>query len=84
MESGKFDERSAKTADGYVMARHGDRGAYAVGNVSIVKHRVNVAERNRNFAYAKRAGIDWDWLKNQPREPDEPVSEVETVDDCPF
>lgn len=64
--SGRYDERSNKTAEGYVMARNGDQGPYAVGNVSIVPHRVNVAERNRNYAAAKRAGIDWDWLKNGP------------------
>lgn len=51
------------------MARHDDRGAYAVGNVRIVPHRVNVAERNRNFHYAKRAGIPWDWFLNGPPAP---------------
>lgn len=65
-ESGHFDERGNRTADGFVMARFGDRGPYAVGNVEIVPHRVNVAERNRNFAMAKRAGIDWDWYTNGP------------------
>lgn len=69
-DSGHFDERGNKTADGYVMARKGDRGPYTLGNVEIVRHRINVAERNRNYAYAKRAGIDWDWLKNAPREPE--------------
>ena len=45
-ESGHFDERGNKTASGYVMARFGDEGPYALGNVEIVPHRVNVAERN--------------------------------------
>lgn len=76
VSSGHFDERSNKTADGYVMARKGDRGPYAVGNVEIVPHRVNIAERNRNFAYAKRAGIPWDWLKNAPAEPELPDPDV--------
>lgn len=80
VESGHFDERSNKTADGYVMARRGDRGPYAVGNVEIVAHRINVAERNRNFAYAKRAGIAWDWYTDGPmREP-----EREPEPDVPF
>lgn len=53
------------------MARNGDLGAYADGNVSIVPHRVNVAERNRNFHQAKRAGIPWDWyLDGPPIEPE--------------
>jgi hypothetical protein len=68
--SGHFDERGNKTAEGYVMARNEDKGPYAVGNVSIKPHRVNVTERNRNFAYAKRVGMDWDWYRNSPREPE--------------
>lgn len=69
IESGHFDKRHNKTAEGFVMARKRDRGAYARGNVEIVPHRVNVAERNRNFAYAKRAGIPWDWYVNGPPPP---------------
>lgn len=56
------------------MARNGDRGAYADGNVSIVPHRVNVAERNRNFHQAKRAGIPWDWYLDGP--PIDPESDL--------
>lgn len=44
--SGHWDERGNKTGAGYVMARHGDAGAYADGNVSIITHAENVAERN--------------------------------------
>lgn len=68
MESGHFDQRGNKTAEGFVMARKNDRGPYARGNVDIVPHRINVAERNRNFHYAKRAGISWDWFLNGPLE----------------
>lgn len=32
------------------MARPGDRGAYEVGNVVIVRNKDNRAERNRNYA----------------------------------
>lgn len=45
--SGHWEERGNKTSAGYVMARNGDAGAYADGNVSIVTHAENVAERNR-------------------------------------
>lgn len=69
--SGHFDERHNKTAEGFVMARNGDRGAYADGNVSIVPLRINTAERNRNFHYAKRAGIPWVWFLNGPPAPPE-------------
>lgn len=68
IKSGRFDERGNQTAEGYVMARNGDRGAYALGNVRIISHADNVAERNRNFALAKRAGISWDWYTSGPAE----------------
>jgi hypothetical protein len=67
--SGHFDQRHNKSADGYVMARIADRGPYAVGNVIIKPHRANVAERNSAFAYAKRAGMPWDWYLRQPIQP---------------
>lgn len=67
-ESGHFSERGNSDGDCYVMARDGDQGPYAVGNVSIVSHSANVADRNRNYAAAMRAGIDWDWYKKQPRD----------------
>jgi hypothetical protein len=79
--SGHFDERGNKTADGYVMARHGDKGAYAVGNVSIKRNAENTADRNRNYAYAMRAGMPWDWYKNTPHEPE---PEQLQIDECPF
>jgi hypothetical protein len=68
--SGHFDARGNKTRDGYVMARKDDRGGYTVGNVSIKSNAANTAERNRNFAYAMRAGMPWDWYKNAPHEPE--------------
>lgn len=45
--SGHWDARGNKSAAGYVMSRRGDEGAYADGNVEIVTHAENVAERNR-------------------------------------
>jgi hypothetical protein len=48
--SGVFDKRGRKSGQ-YNMARHGDKGAYEVGNVSIVTHNQNMAEAN-----AKRKG----------------------------
>ncbi|MGH8235425.1 MAG: hypothetical protein ACREXP_00195 [Steroidobacteraceae bacterium] len=49
-----FDERGNDSPDAYVMSRHGDEGPYALGNVSIKRHRENVAERNSLFAKARR------------------------------
>lgn len=52
-ESGHWDERG-NFAEGYVMARNGDEGPYAVGNVRIARHVENVAERNRLYFAARR------------------------------
>lgn len=46
--SGKWEERGWRRGQ-YCMARHGDLGAYEVGNVSIVLAEDNRAERNRNY-----------------------------------
>lgn len=45
--SGKWKQRGTR-ADQYCMARPGDRGAYELGNIVIVRNRENRAERNRN------------------------------------
>lgn len=45
VESGKWDQRR-NGADGYCMARHGDTGPYAVGNVRICTNRQNNAEQS--------------------------------------
>jgi hypothetical protein len=42
-DSGRWIERGIRRGC-YVMARHGDQGAYEVGNVSIVLHEVNSVE----------------------------------------
>lgn len=47
-------------AGGYVMARHGDEGPYRVGNVAIVTHETNVAERNRLYFASRR----WDHIEH--------------------
>ena len=44
-ESGKWDQRR-NGADGYCMARRGDVGPYAIGNVRICTNRENNAEQN--------------------------------------
>ena len=46
IRSGKWDRRG-NWAEGYVMMRPGDKGAYAVGNVVIGRHEDNAIERNR-------------------------------------
>lgn len=57
--SGHWDERG-NYAEGYVMARHGDEGPYAVGNVRIAPHVENVAERNRLYFASRR----WDHIQH--------------------
>jgi hypothetical protein len=52
-ESGHWGERG-NFDEGYVMARHGDDGPYADGNVSIKRHNDNVAERNRWYFAERR------------------------------
>lgn len=41
--SGHLHERGCRRGQ-YVMARHKDRGPYAIGNVKIIRHSVNVTE----------------------------------------
>ncbi len=45
-ESGHWEQRG-RTRGCYVMARHGDTGPYAVGNVSIITAEQNVRDANR-------------------------------------
>lgn len=45
-ESGHWEQRG-KTAGSYCMARHGDVGPYAVGNVSIITVEQNTSEGSR-------------------------------------
>jgi hypothetical protein len=52
-ESGKWDERGR---DGYVMARHGDTGPYAVGNVKIIHAGQNQSEYIRRYWKQVKSG----------------------------
>lgn len=75
-ESGHWDERG-NFDEGYVMARNGDQGPYAVGNVRIARHVENVAERNRWYFAARR------W--REPSDPDyEHVHSAPDVDSSKF
>jgi hypothetical protein len=53
-ESGKWAQRARAT--GYVMARHGDRGPYAIGNIKIITAGQNNSEYIRRFWSEVRAG----------------------------
>jgi len=53
-ESGHWNER-ARTRDGYVMARKGDTGPYAVGNVYITTLAGNTADYQASL---KRRGVE--------------------------
>lgn len=44
VESGHLHERGCKRGQ-YCMARFGDKGPYAVGNVKIILHKDNIAEK---------------------------------------
>lgn len=50
-DSGHFHERG-RGGKNYVMARHGDKGAYEVGNVYICTGRQNAADASVNGCYA--------------------------------
>ena len=52
--SGRWIERGRGT--GYVMARHGDTGAYAIGNVKIIKAKENHSEYIRRYWKQVRSG----------------------------
>lgn len=54
-KSGKWPERG-RGASGYVMARHGDKGAYAVGNVKIIHATQNQSEYIRRYWSEVRSG----------------------------
>lgn len=53
IDSGHWDDR-ARTRDGYVMARRGDTGAYALGNIYITTLAQNVADYQTTL---KRRGV---------------------------
>jgi len=44
-KSGRWEERGCRKGQ-YVMARNGDIGSYAIGNVSIIKHEENSRGRS--------------------------------------
>ncbi len=58
-ESGRLHERGTRRGM-YVMARFGDKGPYAVGNVKIITHEQNCSERRDSLetrAKKSRANI---------------------------
>lgn len=57
-KSGHWEERGNLSADGYVMARFNDAGAYRIDNVRIITHAENVAERNRVYPGSYREPRD--------------------------
>lgn len=63
--SGKWTRRSNRRG-GYCMARFGDRGPYAVGNVKIILHSDNVSEaqvgRRKSKATRRRMGA---WVRSE-------------------
>jgi hypothetical protein len=72
--SGYWNKRGRGSSE-YCMARHGDKGAYEIGNVGIITNHQNRADRSRNYppseehkmkialANTKRSGKKW--LGNQ-------------------
>lgn len=54
-ESGKWSQRG-RGRDKYVMARHGDSGAYRAGNVKIIRFDANNSEYIRRYWKEVRAG----------------------------
>lgn len=53
--SGHLHHRG-RSSDQYCMARHSDKGAYEIGNVSIVTIHANAVERNRTSPRPKSGG----------------------------
>lgn len=85
--SGKWNHRTNKTADGYVMSRPGDTGPYAEGNVKIITHRENIIERNRlHFAALRREDErPDDWYERETGEAAAVLGfEEELADTTPF
>lgn len=56
-KSGHLVERGCKRGQ-YVMARKGDRGPYAVGNIKIILHTENSREWERTPAYRERKRLE--------------------------
>jgi len=63
--SGQWGQRG-RGAGCYVMARKGDVGPYAVGNVRIITHAENVAEAGANLRAAGAERVPG-WQKGRPR-----------------
>ena len=57
--SGKWTQRGNATTHNYVMARKGDTGAYEEGNVQIVTHGTNIAERNVSVVHPDYKPPSW-------------------------
>lgn len=67
-ESGKWSERG-RGKGGYVMARHGDKGPYALGNVKIITAVENQREYIRRYWKQVRDGT-----RPSPAKPQAPVN----------
>lgn len=85
VKSGCWDKRG-RNGDGFVMARSNDKGPYKIGNVSIIPHKKNVADRNRWWHKEKRELLEdekpEDW---HAREGEGETRECEDpFDDTPF
>ena len=53
--SGKWDKRGR--GNGYVMARHGDKGGYEIGNVKIISAKENQSEYIRRYWKEVKSGF---------------------------
>jgi hypothetical protein len=56
--SGRWEQRGPRKGY-YVMGRHGDRGAYAIGNVRICLSDENKAEQYANLSNEARLRVDY-------------------------
>jgi hypothetical protein len=66
-DSAKWEQRG-RNAGTYCMARHGDQGAYEVGNVRICTKQENAAERRgRPFSEQHRQALAKAWDKRRHR-----------------
>jgi hypothetical protein len=68
--SGKYELRGNKKGC-YCMARHGDRGPYKAGNVSIIPSTQNVSDAYKNLpgkcGGSLRAGTGRGWTKTKSK-----------------
>lgn len=58
IDSGQIDNRGTKRGK-YVMARFGDQGPYAVGNVKIILHTENIREAHKGKVVSQKTKEKW-------------------------